>query len=133
VAFADGEPWEYLARVEGTAAVAWLEQGKRSTLHLARINSSPLWLAQSKSGSLFYGSTKQTVENAAIIAGVDIDWLYEAKEGEYFRVTDGKVVEYQSFEKYTHTSLAYKQDDLDWENDWDNDWSYKTYSKNNRR
>ena len=132
VAFGTGEPWEYLARVEGTAAIAWLEQGKRSTLHLARINSSPLWLAQTKSGSLFYGSTKQTVENAAIIAGADIDWLYEAKEGEYFKVLDGKVVEYQSFEKYTSPyseMVTYKQDDLDWENDW----SYKTYSKNNKR
>lgn len=133
VAFADGEPWEYLARVQGTAAIAWLEQGKRSTLHLARINSSPLWLAQTKSGSLFYGSTKQTVENAAIIAGADIDWLYEAKEGEYFRVLDGKVVEYQTFEASSTSSQSYKQDDLDW----DNDWSYgnykQSYAKNNKR
>lgn len=127
LAFGEGEPWELLTQLEGTAAVAWLEQGKRSTLHLARVNSSPLWLAQTKSGSFVYGSTKQTVENAAIMLDSDIDWLYEAQEGEYFRVEDGKVVEYQTFEKPQVRLNASDRAALGY--GWDNDWSYANYKK----
>lgn len=97
IAFADGKPWEILAELYGTAALAWVAQHDPRTLHLARVNSSPLWIAQANTGSLFYGSTQQTVENAAIMTDCEIDWLYEAKEGEYFRVRDGHIMDYQTF------------------------------------
>lgn len=97
IAFADGKPWEILAELYGTAALAWVAQHDPRTLHLARVNSSPLWIAQANTGSLFYGSTQQTVENAAIMTDCEIDWLYEAKEGEYFKVRDGHITEYQTF------------------------------------
>jgi hypothetical protein len=97
IAFADGKPWEILSELYGTAALAWVAQHDPRTLHLARVNSSPLWLAQASTGSLFYGSTQQTVENAAIMTDCEIDWLHEAAEGEYFRVRDGHIMEYQTF------------------------------------
>jgi glucosamine 6-phosphate synthetase-like amidotransferase/phosphosugar isomerase protein len=97
IAFADGKPWEILGELYGTAALAWVAQHDPRTLHLARVNSSPLWIAQSNHGSLFYGSTQQTVENAAIMTDSEIDWLYEANEGEYFKVRDGHITEYQTF------------------------------------
>ncbi len=97
IAFADGKPWEILSELYGTAALAWVAQHDPRTLHLARVNSSPLWLAQASTGSLFYGSTKETVENAAIMTDCEIDWLHEAAEGEYFRVRDGHIMEYQTF------------------------------------
>jgi len=76
-------------------------------LHLARVNSSPLWIAQSNHGSLFYGSTQQTVENAAVMTDSEIDWLYEAKEGEYFKVKDGHITEYQTFTPRTYERASY--------------------------
>lgn len=97
LAFGNGKPWEILAELYGTAALAWVGQNDPRTLHLARVNSSPLWLGQSRHGSLFYGSTKQTIENAAIMADTDLDWIHEAAEGEYFRVRDGHIAEYQTF------------------------------------
>ena len=97
IAFTNAPIAEALSRVQGTAALAWIEQGKGNTLHLARVNSSPLWIAQTKSGSLVYGSTKQTIENAAIMLDSTIDWVHDADEGEYFKVKNGKIVEHQNF------------------------------------
>lgn len=107
VAFATGKPWEILSEIYGTAALAWIQQHDPRTLHLARVNSSPLWIAQSNHGSLFYGSTQQTVENAAVMTDSEIDWLYEAKEGEYFKVKDGHITEYQTFTPRTYERASY--------------------------
>ena len=97
IAFTNAPIAEALSRVQGTAALAWIEQGKGNTLHLARINSSPLWIAQTKSGSLVYGSTKETIENAAIMLDSTLDWVHDADEGEYFKIKNGKIVEHQNF------------------------------------
>ena len=97
IAFAGAPITEVLARVQGTAALAWIEQGKGNTLHLARINSSPLWIGQTANGSLVYGSTEETIENAAIMLDSNLDWSYSANEGEYFKVKNGRIVEHQNF------------------------------------
>lgn len=97
IAFSKEKPWEILTQLYGTAALAWVAQHDPRSLHLARVNSSPLWIGQSSHGSLFYGSTKETVENAAIMTDSEIDWFHDAAEGEYFKVRDGAIIEYQTF------------------------------------
>ena len=97
IAFTSAPIAEVLSQVQGTAALAWIEQGKGNTLHLARVNSSPLWIAQTKSGSLVYGSTEETIDNAAVMLDSEIDWVYSAKEGEYFKVKNGKIIEHLNF------------------------------------
>lgn len=117
IAFTNAPIAEALARVQGTAALAWIEQGKGSTLHLARINSSPLWIAQTKSGSLVYGSTQQTIENAAIMLDSTLDWVHDAAEGEYFKVKNGKIVEHLNFTPFKQV-YAYN-----WRDDYKDDYS----------
>ncbi len=107
VAFSKVKPWEFLTEIYGTAALAWLSANDSRTLHLARVNSSPLWLGQAHTGSLFYGSTQETVENAAIMSDTELDWIYEAQEGEYFRVRDGRIEEYQTFTPSRRASYWY--------------------------
>jgi glucosamine 6-phosphate synthetase-like amidotransferase/phosphosugar isomerase protein len=107
VAFSKVKPWEFLTEIYGTAALAWLSANDSRTLHLARVNSSPLWLGQADTGSLFYGSTQETVENAAIMSDTELDWIYEAQEGEYFRVRDGRIEEYQTFTPSRRNSYWY--------------------------
>jgi len=102
IAFTAAPITEVLPRVQGTAALAWIEQGKGNTLHLARVNSSPLWIGQTSTGSLVYGSTEETIENAAIMLDSNLDWSYFANEGEYFKVKDGKIVEHQNFTPFKH-------------------------------
>lgn len=97
LAFGDDHPTNLLTEVEGTASLAWIEQDKPDTLHLARVNSSPLWIGQTDHGSLVYGSTEETIENAGIMLDSDLAWKYSASEGEYFKVKAGKIVEYTRF------------------------------------
>jgi glucosamine--fructose-6-phosphate aminotransferase (isomerizing) len=103
---------EVLEQVQGTAALAWLESDAPNVLHLARLNSSPLWIGLTVGGSLVYGSTEDTIENASIIIGSDLDWKYRASEGEYFKVKDGVIAEYSQFKPYKNTR----------------DWSWETMS-----
>ncbi len=116
IAFSKDKPWQALTEVYGTAALAWITANDPRNLHLARLNSSPLWIAQSNTGSLFYGSTKETVENACVMTDSDLDWLHEASEGEYFQVRDGRIIKYETFTpaKTTSFTLSNYYDDMSW-------------------
>jgi glucosamine 6-phosphate synthetase-like amidotransferase/phosphosugar isomerase protein len=101
LAFTKGQhPAEVLTRIQGSAALAWITQDQGDTLHLARVSNSPLWIGQTLTGSLVYGSTEETIENAGIMLGSDLDWSYSADEGEYFKVKNGKIIEHQKFKPY---------------------------------
>jgi glucosamine 6-phosphate synthetase-like amidotransferase/phosphosugar isomerase protein len=116
IAFTSAPITEVLSQVQGTAALAWIEQGKGNILHLARVNSSPLWIGQTGTGSLVYGSTEQTIENAAVMLDSNLDWSYAASEGEYFKVKNGKIVEHQNFTPFKQV--------------YSNNWrTYSTYKK----
>lgn len=134
VAFDTGKPWEYLTEVYGTAALAWIRADDARSLHLARVNSSPLYIGQANTGSLFYGSTLETVENAAIMSDCELDWIHTAQEGEYFQVRDGRVIEYKTFtpaktevkwwetyydDHYGNKSNKTTLSDADWSAEWD--------------
>ena len=116
IAFGTGTIKQKLESIKGSAALAWIEKNKPDTLHLARVKTSPLWVGQSKDGSLFYGSTKQTVTNAVIDARVTLDWCYELKEGEYVRIKNGVIVEWVYFTppkteyKYTYNYGGWSMD-----------------------
>jgi glucosamine 6-phosphate synthetase-like amidotransferase/phosphosugar isomerase protein len=116
IAFGTGTLKQKLESIKGSAALAWIEKNKPGILHLARVKSSPLWVGQSNDGSLFYGSTKQTVTNAVIDARVTMDWCYELKEGEYIKVKDGVIVEWLYFtppkdeKKYTYNYSGWSMD-----------------------
>lgn len=107
LAFTKGEhPADVLTRIQGSAALAWITQNQGDTLHLARVSSSPLWIGQTLTGSLVYGSTEETIENAGIMLGSDLEWSYSADEGEYFKVKNGKIIEHQKFKPY-RSSISY--------------------------
>ena len=93
-------PTEVLGQIEGTAALAWFNYTDMdNTLHLARVNSSPLYIGQSTSGHIFYASTIEAVRNAAWFAFDELEWEWAADEGQYFRIQDGKIVEFQRFKR----------------------------------
>ena len=118
LAFSKAKPWQVLPQMRGTAALAWIEQDDARTLHLARVNSSPLWIGQTNTGSLVYGSTEDTVDNAAIMLDSELDWKYSASEGEYFKVRDGAIIEYETF-KPTRYSGNWNYRDSQWDRYWD--------------
>jgi asparagine synthetase B (glutamine-hydrolysing) len=78
-----------LERLEGRAAVAWVNtKTKTPTLHVARVNTSPLIVAQTERGSVVFASTRHAVLESMKAVGLVAAHLYEVPEGTYMRFTD---------------------------------------------
>lgn len=107
LAFSEMHPTQVLPEVRGTASLAWIEAGSPQTLHLARVNSSPLWIGQTTKGSIVYGSTEETVDNASTMLDDELTWKHEAKEGEYFKITNGSIVEFETFKPHKESLAKY--------------------------
>jgi hypothetical protein len=88
-----------LELVEGMAAVAWLDvRDPQGRLHVARLASSPLHIAQTAAGSFFFASTKDTLVKALDFVGLEMDFYEEVKEGTYLRIDNGMISEDYEFE-----------------------------------
>ena len=101
-----------LEEIEGGAALAWYDaDDDNRTLHLARLNSSPLVVAQNQYGSLFFASTKQSIVDALAKAdGADIVFMEELKEGTYMKVREGRILECQPFtpaQRYAYSKQSW--------------------------
>ena len=100
-------PTEVLGAIRGTAALAWINALEGAdTLHLARVNSSPLWVGQTRSGSIVYASTLEAIRNGAWWAYDDLAWEHEFQEGEYMRVKSGVIQEYLAFDRRLNRTFA---------------------------
>jgi glucosamine 6-phosphate synthetase-like amidotransferase/phosphosugar isomerase protein len=94
----DAEPRDVLPLIEGSAALAWLNVNDApGTLHLARVASSPLIVAQSRMGSLLFASTRKALIEAARVASFRIKYVNELPEGTYMRVRDGRITDVHKF------------------------------------
>lgn len=101
---------ECLPLLEGSAALAWLKVDDRpGTLHLARIASSPLVVAQTRLGSLLYASTRQAILEAAMKGGFRVKYINDLPEGSYLRVVNGRITEVRRFDKPARTAPARKR------------------------
>jgi asparagine synthetase B (glutamine-hydrolysing) len=93
-----GEPvWTALERLEGRAALAWIDDRDPSTLHMARGSGSPLEIAMTAAGSVLFASTKDALSKGMEAVGMVADWTMTAEEGTYLRFYDDRLVEMQSF------------------------------------
>lgn len=86
------EPLKQLHRLDGRAAIAWLDTKTPDTLHLARLDGSPLFIGGTLNGSLVFASTRPLLEEAAKAAGVRLGWVREVAEFTYMRVEGGRIV-----------------------------------------
>lgn len=88
---------EVLPMLKGSATLAWLDTAEPDVLHLARVSSSPLIVAQSQTGSLLFASTRQAVLEAAMSVGFRIKYINELPEGSYLRVKAGRITDVRRF------------------------------------
>lgn len=88
-----------LARMEGSAAVAWIEpEGDENTLHVARVQSSPLIYGMTEAGSFVFASTERALTGAVTAAGMHLSGgPHTLSEGTYLRVRHGAVVAKATF------------------------------------
>lgn len=88
-----------LSRLEGSAAVAWIEpEGDENTLHVARVEASPLIYGMTEAGSFVFASTEHALTGAVREAGMHLSGgPYALAEGTYLRVRHGAVVTKATF------------------------------------
>lgn len=85
------------ARVQGLAAVAWLEVDDDKTnaaaIYAARIDTRPLVIAETTRGDLIGASTLWAIESAARIAGVTVAGHHVVPEGRMYLIDAGQIVD----------------------------------------
>jgi glucosamine 6-phosphate synthetase-like amidotransferase/phosphosugar isomerase protein len=91
------EPWKLLPRIEGDAAIAWLDESTGDDLHLARLVGRPLTIGWTRRNDLVFSSTPQTLRAAAYMADVAVENVREIAENTYLRVRAGQIIERESF------------------------------------
>lgn len=92
-AFGVDHPAELLSLIEGSAAVAWLDNGSPDVLHLARVSERPLAIGRTRRGDLVFGSTPQALDRAAKWAGLNVTVVESLAEGDYVAVRRGEVID----------------------------------------
>jgi len=80
-----------LGKAKGSAAIAWIKTNAPRTLHLARLETSPLCIAETVGGSLVFASTKPLLEAALKTMKLETAWIREINEMTYLRIRAGKV------------------------------------------
>ena len=117
---------DLLESIQGSAALAWYDSDDDNrTLHLARLNSSPLVVAQNQHGSFFFASTKQAIVDAlARTNGSDIVFLEELKEGTYIAVREGRIIACETFTPASYTTWSKPS--------WNNYSSYQSHTTDGR-
>lgn len=89
---------EFLGKLEGSAAVAWMDELEDAdTLHVSRVEQSPVCWAQSEHGSFVFASTFEAVDTAMDAARMKIAHADVLDNGHYFRVKAGMVAESVQF------------------------------------
>lgn len=83
--------WEQLGDLDGSAALAWLDNRHRRTLFLARLSGSPLVLGTTEYGSTLYASTHAAVEAMAKAAKVTLTKVESVPSFTYLTIVAGKV------------------------------------------
>ena len=110
-------PTEGLQKIVGTAAIAWLEVDKPKSLHLARCAGSPLVVAQSVHGSVFFASTKPLLEKALQKCDIHKPEFFEVPEWTYLRISNGKILDWVDIphvEKQVPSTHWYASPNLPW-------------------
>jgi predicted glutamine amidotransferase len=78
-----------LNNLDGDAAIAWFNKRQSNMLHIARYQHSPLVVCQVEDGSFIFCSTEDLLWKALIKLDLMPEWMYSAKELDYFQVSNG--------------------------------------------
>jgi asparagine synthetase B (glutamine-hydrolysing) len=82
-----------LKKLRGRAAIAWYDTLDPFTMHLARLEGSPLWVGHTEGGSTLFASTEPLLRKSAVDAGVTLQTVWEVPQYLYLRIVKGMIVE----------------------------------------
>lgn len=99
LAYGDMKPADALQELKGSAACAWLDTGEEGgRLHVARVQSSPLFIVESRGGSQVFASTADAATNAMQAVGMVPEKVRDIEEGRLFVIDNGEFTEVESFQ-----------------------------------
>lgn len=80
--------------IEGYAAIAFLDMDSadKDTLHLARLDYSPVHFTWLTDGSFVFASTEETLEAALFMSGLDHGYIWSLPEETYVTVRGGVIL-----------------------------------------
>jgi len=96
-----------LTELDGDAAIAWFDSRTRGTLNIARLEHSPLVIAQVEDGSLIFASTEELLWRVLIQLELMPTYMETAKEYEYYQVRNGVISVWQELTRPTHSTRAW--------------------------
>lgn len=115
-------PSEVLSEIEGSAAVAWLDERDPHALHLGRCQYSPLVWAQSEAGSLVFASSLDAIEESADLCRMKLADTGYLSEGTYVRVLAGATMDLKEFKPartYSSVYSSFSRGRSDYTSAWD--------------
>ena len=95
-----------LWRVEGRAAIAWIDRRKPGALNLARMDTSPLTVGRSEGGSIIFASTESILARACRRAGIRLMWRSQLDEGSSLSVHPGRRIDYRTIGANATTAMG---------------------------
>lgn len=99
-----------LINLDGDAAIAWFDGRNKEVLHLARLEHSPLVIAQVEDGSLIFASTEDLLWRALIQLDITPEWMQPANEYTYYQVRAGVISQWEELtrpERPTYSRYNY--------------------------
>jgi len=85
-----------LDKLDGDAAIAWLDDNNAGMLQVARIESSPLTICQTKTGEFIFASTQSILLDAIKKVGLEVDWLLDVPERILITVQQGIITSWEN-------------------------------------
>lgn len=98
---------ERLRELDGDAAIAWLSDDAHGTLHLARLEHSPMVIAQVEDGSFVFASTESLLWRVLIQLDLVPEFMQTIEQYTHLRVVDGVITDWQSLGASTAVSSYY--------------------------
>jgi len=96
-----------LINLDGDAAVAWFDARNNGVLNLARLEHSPLVIAQVEDGSLIFASTEDLLWRTLIQLDITPDWMHQATEYTWYQVRKGIISQWEELTRPEKTFSAY--------------------------
>lgn len=93
-----------LDELDGDAAIAWFDERTAGTLHVGRLEHSPLVLCQLVDGSTLFMSTESLMWDVLIQLDLEPEYMLTAPEYTYYQLRQGMIASTADLPKSKHDS-----------------------------
>lgn len=132
-----------LTQLDGDAAISWLSGDDHGTLHLARLEHSPVCVVQTEDGSFIFASTEALMWRVLTQLNIMPVFMENLAEYVYMQIKGGVITHFEQLPKPTHSYKSYNYGyyrhqtsgakgvawDMDGPLNWDDDEAWDDYNR----